>query len=155
MVMPLIVKTPVESISNASAELPDASQPNIAADPESRVEAISNCCDAGTTVEDVRKEHSNIKTDRSVLINSITRVIVKQGVLDNVQSVILSSPGGECAIIIKKNLSHNRGKLPKTVHSFIIYTHSQKSNQTLRHKLWGVEHNGVNNDYNHSMARKS
>jgi hypothetical protein len=67
--MPLIVKDPVESISNAVAELLDEAQPNTAIDPESSSEAISNPSDAGICVEIVRKEHSNIMILTSVFIN--------------------------------------------------------------------------------------
>jgi hypothetical protein len=45
--MLLNVKTPVESISNATAELPDASQPNIAVDPELIVATTSVLDDGG------------------------------------------------------------------------------------------------------------
>jgi hypothetical protein len=105
MVIPLMVKAPVESISNARAEVLDVSQPNIAIDPVSIVEAISNSRDAGTTVEVVRKVHSNIKTVTSTVIRSNTRVIVKQGALEK-QPILASSPDGVCPNIKKKKTFH-------------------------------------------------
>jgi hypothetical protein len=93
--MPLIVKVPVESISNAVAELLDEFQPNIAIDPNSTLAQISNPRAEGICVEVVRNEHSNIITLTSEVINENTLAIVKQGVEVDVQLVLESLPGVE------------------------------------------------------------